>query len=49
MKVTNIIGSELALLFIPVQCQESIQKQCKQIWTFLEIFFCGKSLMFSAR
>jgi len=31
-----------------VDYQEGIKKQWEQMWTFLEIFICGKK-MFSAR
>jgi len=40
MKVISV-GSELALLCIAVHYHEGIKNQCKQIWTFLEVFICG--------
>jgi len=40
MEVTT--GSELALLCMAVHIQEAINMQCKQMWTFFEVFICGK-------
>jgi len=39
MKV--IIGSELALVCMVVHFQEGLKMQCKQMYTFLEVFICG--------
>jgi len=45
----KVIVSELALLCMAVHYQEGIKRQCKQMWTFIEVSICGKKYMFSAR